>query len=108
VPAVFEAMPEPVMQNGREWRLGHLAVIEAAALNRVEDEPVFCPSSAHVTARTATKDTCFKTGKANGTIYWQRAVASRGVVFSLSIQYVEALKAAMDPIVARVNASWRF
>jgi len=67
-----------------------------------------CPSSPHVTAHTESKTACFATGKLHGYIYWERHVVAHGIDYSLRFQYAQALKSAMDRIIARVNRSWLF
>ena len=109
VPDSFRAMPEPTNGDGMQYRLGKLAVLTASGM--LWDEPDFdgtCPASDHVTARKETAKTCFATGKANGFIFWERAVIAHGTMFSLRFQYVESLKDAMDSVVTHVNASWSF
>jgi hypothetical protein len=106
-PTVFRAMEEPINGDGQQWRLGNLAVMTASGMNAIDDEDVICPNSVDVVFRKATKTSCFATGVKDGFIYWQRNVVSRGAIFSLRFQYAAELKAAMDPIVSHVNASWR-
>lgn len=111
VPVALEAMEAPENGDGQQWRLGSLLAMTASGSNwddeilKVSD---VCPSSSHVTWRKQSNSSCIATGKAKGFIYWQRSVVAHGVMFSLRFQYVESLKAKMDPIVAHVNASWRF
>lgn len=109
VPDSFRAMPAPANGDGMQYRLGPLAVMTASGM--FWSEPGFdgtCPASNRVTARKETATTCFATGKANGFIFWERAVIAHGVLYSLRFQYVESLKDAMDPVVTHVNESWSF
>jgi hypothetical protein len=109
VPAAFAAMPEPVNGDGQQWRIGKAVAMTASGMNwDFDDEPGSCPSSKNVTARRATKTSCFATGKAKGFIFWEREDIAHGVLYSLRFQYVDSLKAVMDPVVTHVNASWRF
>jgi len=73
------------------------------------DNPVLkCPRSPDVTAHKETETSCFATGKRDSAIFWERQALSRGTLYTLRIQYLETVKAAMDPIVAHVSASWQF
>jgi hypothetical protein len=106
VPSEFDAMPPPVNGDGLQFRLGKLAVMTASG--GYWDEPRYdiCPNSIHVTARRSTAKSCFATGKANGYIFWERTEVRHGVAYDVRLQYVESLKAAMDPVVKHVNESW--
>ncbi len=106
VPVPLEPMPEPTNGDGMQWRLGNLVVMTASGMNAIDGVAPTCASSSHVTAHDETATSCFATGKANGFIYWQREKIEDGVLYSLRLQYVEALKETMDPFVVHANASW--
>ena len=107
VPLSFVAMPDPMNMNkdGRQWRLGHLA---AMSISATRDNLVLkCPRSPDVTAHTETTTSCFSSGKRDAAIFWERQVLSRGALYTLRIQYLETVKASMEPIVTHINASWQ-
>ena len=108
VPLSFVAMPDPMNMNkdGRQWRLGHLA---AMSIDATRDNLVLkCPKSPDVTMHKETETSCFATGKRDATTFWEREVISRNALYTLRIQYLDTVKAAMEPIVTHINASWQF
>ncbi len=54
----------------------------------------------------ATKAGCFATGMSGTSILWVREQYRCGQKFSIGFDYDETLKAAFDPIVSHVSASW--
>ncbi|HEX4512717.1 MAG TPA: hypothetical protein VH054_04250 [Polyangiaceae bacterium] len=107
VPLSFVASPDPTNKDGRQWRLGHLAAMTVNG-KRGDDLVLSCPQSPDVTAHTETATSCFATGKRDSTIFWERDALARGALYTLRIQYSETVKAAMEPVVAHVSASWQF
>jgi hypothetical protein len=107
VPRALDAMEPPINGDGQRWRLGGLVIVTASGILWPEPAPN-CPSSANVVAHRETATTCWATGTRDGYIFWYKAVVAHGVQYSLRFQYKQELKAAMDPIVTHVNASWRF
>jgi hypothetical protein len=108
VPRAFTAMPGPANGDGLQWRLGNQAAMTASGMHWSTDiEGPLCATSSHVTARKETKTSCWATGKRDGFIFWERAVVSRGVLYTLRFQYAESLKATLDPVVTHVNGSWK-
>ena len=108
VPRAFTAMPEPTNGDGLQWRLGNQVAMTASGMHAIEELPLGCASSSHVTAHMAAKKSCWATGKRDGFIFWEKFVVAHEIMFSLRFQYAESVKAQMDPIVTHVNASWRF
>ncbi len=105
VPTSFTAMAEPTNGDGMQWRLGHLVAMTASGMNSMPDvDSLSC--NAHAQIHTASKSSCFSTGKHGGFIFWERHVIAHQIDFSLRFQYAESLKTAMDDIVAHVNKSW--
>ena len=109
VPLSFVAMPDPMNMNkdGRQWRLGHLAAMTVSG-KRGENLVLSCAKSPDVTAHKETETSCFATGKRDSTIFWERAAIARGTLYTLRIQYLDTVKAQMEPIVSHVSASWQF
>lgn len=107
VPLSFVASPDPTNKDGRKWRLGHLVAMSVSG-KRGENLVLSCPRSPDVTAHTETTTSCSSTGKRDSTIFWEREALSRGTLYTLRIQYLDTVKAAMDPIVAHISASWQF
>jgi hypothetical protein len=108
VPLAFVAMPDPMNMNkdGRQWRLGHLA---AMSVSGTRDNLVLkCPHSPDVTTHKETESSCFSTGKRDATTFWEREVITRNALYTLRIQYLDSVKASMEPIVTHINASWQF
>ena len=108
VPLSFVALPDPMNMNkdGRQWRLGHLA---AMSVNGTRDHLVLkCPRSPDVTVHKETETSCLSIGKRDATYFWERQALSRGALYTLRIQYLETVKASMDPIVTHIAASWQF
>lgn len=106
VPLSFVASPDPTNKDGRKWRLGHLVAMTVDA-KRGPDLVLSCPHSPDVTAHKETETSCFVSGKRDSTIFWEREVLSRGTLYVLRIQYLDTVKATMEPIVAHINASWQ-
>jgi hypothetical protein len=112
-PAFFHAEPPPTNGDGQEWTWGGHATMMASGMNnpslRIADLCKDAPSDRKgVKARRMSKATCWVTGLDAGKIYWEKTVLSGPFLFSLRLEYDEALKAAFDPIVAHVNASWHY
>lgn len=105
IPTSFVAMEEPMNGDGRQWRVGKLAVITASGIDNL-GEPLVCPSSKNVTAHRNGKNSCWVTGKKDGFIHWEHIVRNGGEDHSLRFQYAESLKEVMDPIVKHVSSSW--
>lgn len=108
VPLSFVAIPDPMGMNkdGRQWRLGHLA---AMTVSGTRDNLVLkCPHSPDVTVHKETETSCLSIGKRDSTYFWERQALSRGALYTLRIQYLESVKASMEPIVTHVAASWQF
>jgi hypothetical protein len=108
VPRSFEPMPDPTNADGRHWRLGRLAAMTVSGKHASADASVQCPHSPDVTGHGETSVVCWATGKHDGWIFWERMALARGTLYVLQIQYVETLKASMDPVAAHVNASWQY
>jgi hypothetical protein len=108
VPESFVAMPDPMNQDGRHWRLGRLAAVTVSGKKADADTKVSCPSSPDVMEHGEKATACWATGKHDGWIFWQREALAHGTLYLLQIQYVETLKVSMDPIVKHVNASWQY
>lgn len=108
VPNGLTAMPEPDNGDGMQWRLGHLVAMSASGMINVIELRPACARSPNVTAHKETATSCWATGKRDGFIFWERFVVSNEVMYSVRLQYAESLKATMDPIVSRVNASWKY
>jgi hypothetical protein len=108
VPFALEPMPEPENGDGQQWRLGKLVAMTASGMYWDLGMSDVCASSSHVTFHKESQSSCMATGRNNGFVFWERGVLAHGVLYTLRFQYAESLKTAMDPVVAHVNASWRF
>jgi hypothetical protein len=108
VPNGLTAMPAPENGDGMQWRLGHLVAMSASGMSNVIELRPACARSPSVTAHKETATSCWATGKRDGFIFWERFAIENEVMYSVRFQYAESLKATMDPIVTRVNASWKY
>ncbi len=111
LPSFFEETMNPF--NG-EWGWGWLERVTLdATVSSTSPEPpaIACADAAvgidHVTAREATPGGCFVTGTSGDKIEWRRQAYRCGRLFSIELEYDAELKAALDPVVARVSKSWR-
>jgi hypothetical protein len=91
--------------------LGKKATFTAWGMNNSgESLKALCDESAKdkkgLSGKTVTKDGCFLTGKTNGKIFWERRQISNDVLYGLSLEYDEDIKAPFDPIVGHINGSW--
>jgi hypothetical protein len=112
VPTFFVADPPPTNGDGLTWRWGLDAKMTAAGMNNAGMTTAeLCEadrSRPGVKSTSITKKSCWVTGNDAGWIYWERKVLSGDFIFELSLAYDERLKKRFDPLVAHVNASWKY
>jgi hypothetical protein len=113
VPTFFAANPAPTNGDGLTWTWGNYAQMTAAGMNNAlqmttEELCKDYRTRPGVKSASITKKSCWVTGVDAGGIYWQRTVLAGDFLFELSIRYDERLKKRFDPLVAHVNASWKY
>ena len=111
VPSFFVPSRPPDNDDGQEWKWGSRATLTAAGMYAFEPIAESCErlfkETAGLTYKSSTTTSCVATGSANGKIHWARTALSKGVMFDVWLDYDESLKAAFDPIVEHVSASWK-
>lgn len=109
-PKGLVAMPAPENGDGLQWRLGDRVAMTASGMNASPGLAMreYCATSSNVIAHKETANSCWATGTRKGFIFWERNVVVHDVAYSLRFQYAEALKLAMDSVIAHVNRSWTF
>jgi hypothetical protein len=112
VPTFFVAQPAPTNGDGLTWTWGGHAKMTAAGMNSVSlPMAELCKdyrTRPGVKSTSITKKSCWVTGTDAGRIYWERTVLSGDFLFELSLDYDARLKKRFDPLVAHVNASWKY
>jgi hypothetical protein len=112
VPTFFVAEPPPTNGDGLTWKWGSRATMSAAGMNNDSlSTAELCKdyrTRAGVKSTSITKTSCWVTGVDAGRVYWERAVLSGDFLFELSLSYDEHLKQRFDPLVAHINASWKY
>jgi hypothetical protein len=111
-PTFFTAQPAPENGDGQEWRWGSRAKMTAWGMNNSDQSlKDLCNEAAKakkgVSGKNVTKDACFITGKEGGKIFWEKRELSSDVLYGLSLEYDEDIKAPFDPIVTHVSASFK-
>lgn len=111
-PTFMTAEPEPANGDGQCWAWESRARVCASGIHNTDgdtpkvecDRPLeeFRPSG-ELTYRHASGDTCVKSGTQDGKIFWTRYTYAHDNVYHVDFEYDESLKAAFDPIVARLN-----
>jgi hypothetical protein len=108
VPRALTAMPPPENGDGMQWRLGRLVAMTASGMwNGPDHAPPTCAASPNVMGSSRSAASCWATGRRDGYVFWEKSVVKGDVLYSLRFQYVDAVKEAMDSVVAGVTKSWK-